>query len=1181
MEGDVLMSLLNELNHIPIGIASPQKILEWSNGEVQKPETINYKTFKPEKEGLFCERIFGPTKDWHCAAWCGQYKKVKYKGKVCEKCGVEVTSSKVRRERMGHIELAAPVAHFWYFKSQTYVSTILDIPFRKLESIIYCKTHLVVDPGDTELEFGQLLTGKEYEDYLYEYGKRFRAGVGASVIKELLQKVDLDVLTAELQKEIAETKTQKREKLLKRLKVVDAFRRSGNRPEWMILDVLPVIPPELRPMVQLDGGRFTTSDLNDLYRRIINRNNRLKKLVRVNAPDIIIQNEVRMLQEAVDALIANHRRTRPVTGPGRRVLKSLSNSLEGKQGRFRQNLLGKRVDYSARSVITVGPNLKLHQCGLPREMALELFKPFVMNQLVEQGHVKRVSQAKRKIESRSDAVWDVLEQVIQGHPVLLNRAPTLHRLSIRAFEPIIVEGEAIRLHPLVCPGFNADFDGDQMAVHVPLSREAQAEARVLMLASENLLHPQNGESAVTPSQDMVLGCYYLFIEKDGEKGEGKFFANEEEALIAYDLGNVSIHSKIILYVKNNPKFKKGKYAVTTIGKILFNQIIPDNIAYLNDAKIGEESQVGIFETIEEAKENVVNKIYNPMKKSFFKDIISFAFDEIGGNMTAVMLDGIKSIGYKYATVGGLTMNLYDIKTPEKKQEMIKETEDKISIIEEYFDYGQISDEERYNYVVKYWAQTTEEVAKASMVELREEKMNAIRMMIDSGARGSEGQYRQLAGMRGLMADPSGKVIERPIKANFKEGLTVFEFFISSHGARKGLADTSLKTADSGYLTRRMVDVAQNIVVTEDDCGTDDFIMVKAIEPQIETLEKRIEGRFVGRDILNEENELLYEKNTYITESLANEISSKFKEVPIRTMLTCETSKGVCRKCYGVNLSTRHIVDVGEAVGVIAAQSIGEPGTQLTMRTFHSGGVAGDDITQGLPRVQEIFEARKLDGPKSKKAILSEVKGKAEVKEKGRLKDILVYQENGEIETYHVPFGLSVFVETGDEVQIGDALTGGPINPHDLLRLKGLRAVQNYLLNEIQRVYAVQGVEISDKHIEIIIRQMSRKVVVSDPGDSKKLITGRLVNRYELNKLNKKLINEGKNEVKTIDKLQGITEASMSTESFLSAASFQETAKALTDAAVRGKKDYIKGLKESVITGKRIPAGTGFKEYSEE
>ena len=1181
------MSLLNELEYIPIGIASPQIILDWSYGEVTKPETINYKTFKPEKDGLFCEKIFGPSKDWHCASYCGTYKKIKYKGKICEKCGVEVTTSKVRRERMGHIELAAPVAHFWYFKSQNYISKLLEIPAKKLENIIYCKSYIVTDPGNTPFERKQLLTNKEYEDALMEYMDEetfeptFKAGIGATVIKELLQELDLDVMAVELEKEISEIKTQKREKLMKQLKIVDSFRRSGNRPEWMIFDVLPVIPPDLRPMVQLDGGRFATSDLNDLYRRIINRNNRLKKLIRVGAPDIIVQNEIRMLQESVDALIANHRRKHKVTGAGNRVLKSLSSSLEGKQGRFRQNLLGKRVDYSGRSVITVGPNLKLHQCGIPREMALELFKPFVMNQLVEQNHVKTVAQAKRKIENRHDVVWDVLEQVVDRHPVLLNRAPTLHKLSIRAFEPIIIEGEAITLHPLVCAGFNADFDGDQMAVHVPLSREAQAEARILMLASQNLLHPQNGESAVTPSQDMVLGCHYISIELDGQMGEGRVYGTEDEAINDYESGKLSLHAKIILYVKGHSKFKEGKYLVTTAGKILFNRIMPESVVYINDSEIRKPNPVGLFEKIEEAKAYIPNKPNKAMKKGFLKDIIGYVYDEVGSVETAEIVDGMKDIGYKFATRGGLTISLFDIKVPTRKKELLKEAEEKIAVIEELYDIGQISEEDRYVAIVEKWSETSNIVAKESMKELREETMNPIRMMIDSGARGSEGQYRQLAGMRGLMADPSGKTIEKPIKANFTEGLTVAEFFISSHGARKGMADTSLKTADSGYLTRRMVDVAQNVVITEEDCETEDYMYVRAIEKQIESLEDRIIGRFIGKDVYDAEGNLVVSRDTFVTETLAKELASKFKEVPIRNLLTCKTTRGVCAKCYGQNLATRHVVEVGEAVGVIAAQSIGEPGTQLTMRTFHNGGVAGEDITQGLPRIQQIVEARKLDGPKDRKAVLATISGTVEIKEKGRLKEVIIHPIEGESINYPIRFGHGLTVTNGQKVEIGDPLTTSPINPHELLELKGIRHVQNYLLEEVQKVYGTQGVAINDKHIEIIIRQMSRKIIVIDPGDSKKQFPGKMVDRFELYKLNSKLEAEGKRPVTYKDEIQGITTASTSSESFLSAASFQETAKALTDAAVKGKKDKIRGLKESVITGKKIPAGTGFHKYLEE
>ena len=1168
------MNQLNELEYIPIGIASPDKILEWSYGEVKKPETINYKTFKPEKDGLFDERIFGPSKDWHCAAWCGNYKKHKYKGKVCEKCGVEVTTSKVRRERMGHIRLAAPIAHFWYFKSQSYISALLDIPAKKLEGIIYCKAHLVTDPGDTPLERMQLLSGSDYEMALFNYGNRFKAGIGAAVIKELLSEIDLDVMAADLVRDISETKTQKRLKMIKRLKVVDAFRRSGNRPEWMIMDYMPVIPPDLRPMVQLDGGRFATSDLNDLYRRIINRNNRLKKLLKVNAPDIIIENEMRMLQESVDALIANHRRTHPVTGSGRRVLKSLSNSLEGKQGRFRQNLLGKRVDYSGRSVITVGPQLELHQCGIPRNMALELFKPFVMNQMVEQGLAQTVNHAKKKIEQKREEVWDVLEQVVNHHPVILNRAPTLHKLSVRAFEPVIIEGYAITLHPLVCAGFNADFDGDTMSVHVPLSLEAQAEARILMLASQNLLHPQNGKSAVTPTQDMILGCHYLTIEVDGAKGEGKFFPDPTTAIRSYELGHTSIHAKIIVGLEDYTKVASGKYIVTTVGKLIFNQHLPEKLIYINENKVVEPLPNGVFDSIVDAKAFVTQKSSNGLNKGDLEKLISYGFDQLGISETAKMLDGIKYIGFNHATKAGITISLFDVHTPDSKAGLVTQAEEQIQEIERLYDYGRITDENRYDRVCEIWNKVSDTVADASMDRLGEELLNPIRMMIESGARGSKGQYRQLAGMRGLMADPSGKTIERPIKANFSEGLTVFEYFISTHGARKGMADTSLKTADSGYLTRRMVDVAQDVVVTQEDCGTDEYVFVSKIEPKVVSLQERIVGRYLALDVKDGAGQLLAKADTLVDEKLADEIAQHHEKVAIRTLLTCQTKRGVCKKCYGIDLATRSEVEIGEAVGVIAAQSIGEPGTQLTMRTFHTGGVAGDDITQGLPRIQEIFEARKA--PKGE-AVLTEIDGVAQVLDKGRLKDVVVTGSDGVEETYHIPYGYGVTVSDGEEVVKGQMLTLGSINPHDYLELRGLEEVQQYLIAEVQRVYGRQGVKISDKHIEVIIRQMSRKVTVKDPGDSG-LVTGRLVDRYKLIELNKKLAKEGKQPVVITDKIQGITDASLSTDSFLSAASFQETPKALTEAAVRGKKDYIQGLKESVITGKRIPAGTGFPEY---
>lgn len=1168
------MNLHNELDYVPIGLASPEKIREWSYGEVRKPETINYKTYKPEKEGLFCERIFGPDKDFNCASWCGKYTKKKYKGHVCERCGVEVLSSKVRRDRMGHIELAVPVAHFWFFKSQDYISKLLNIPFRKLENIIYCKLHLVTDPGDTPLTKMELLTGSEYETNLYKYGDRFKSGIGAKVIKELLSEIDIELLSADLLKELEETKTkQKRKLLLRRLEIVEAFRKSNNRPEWMILDYMPVIPPELRPMVQLDGGRFATADLNDLYRRIINRNNRLKKLLDVGAPDIIIENEERMLQEAVDALIANHRRKHAFKGPGGRALKSLSNAIEGKQGRFRQNLLGKRVDYSGRSVITVGPDLKLHQCGIPRTMALELFKPFVINQMVEKGFSKGVNSARKSIENQDDEVWDVLEEVIDRHPVLLNRAPTLHKLSIRAFEPVIIEGKAITLHPLVCSGFNADFDGDQMAVHIPLSREAQAEARILMLASENLLHPQNGESAVTPSQDMVLGAHYLSIEIDGAKGEGKVFANEDEAIKAYENGYIDLHSKHILYVKD--RFEGYKYLVTTIGKILFNRILPEGISFINDAKIETPLENGLFNDIEEAKKIITEKVNNPIKKSFLKQLIGYCYDTCGMGKTAAMLDGLKDIGFKYATKGGLTISLYDIDTPEEKAGLIKSSEKQIDDIEALYGYGRITEEHRYEQIIKSWERTSDKVADLAMDYLEKDTLNPIKMMIHSNARGSKSQYRQLAAMRGLMADPSGKTIERPIKANFKEGLTVFEYFISSHGARKGMADTSLKTADSGYLTRRLVDVSQDVVVTEEDCETEQSVTVQEIE-NWQTIEERISGRFLAETIKDEKGKILAKRNTMISNALALEIAKRFKEVPIRNVLTCEAERGVCRKCYGADLARRKEVEVGEAVGVIAAQSIGEPGTQLTMRTFHTGGIAGDDITQGLPRIVEIFEARKT--PKGQ-SILTEVSGVIEIQEKGRLKEVSVHKEDGEVELYDIPYGATLLVKDGDAVNVGDMLTQGSINPHQLLDLKGLTEVQNYLIKEVQLVYLKQGVKINDKHIEIIIRQMCKKIRVTDPGDST-ITPGIFLDRGKMYRMNKQFKKDKKKKIEHSDEVLGITKASLATDSFLSSASFQETAKVLTDAAVRGKKDYLKGLKESIIVGKKIPAGTGFPIYEQ-
>ena len=1219
------MSFLNELDHIPIKLVSPEKIREeWSFGEVKKPETINYKTFKPEMGGLFCERIFGPSKDWHCASNCGHYKKEKYKDQVCPKCGVEVTRSRVRRERMGHIELAAPVAHYWFFKSQNnFIATILDIQNNRLEKIVYCQSHIVTDPGDTDLEYMQLLTSAEYEKardkyleegYLedvtldpdsfetYELYKEtkesylnsgnykeaeenvfipimrtFKAGIGAEVVLELLQSLDLPKLEKELKNQLKTEKSQqKRTKLEKRLRVVTAFIRSENKPEWMILKAMPVTPPELRPMVQLDGGRFATSDLNDLYRRIINRNNRLKRLKEMGAPSIIIENEMRMLQEAVDALIANSKKTHPVLGPGKRPLKSLEDSLKGKQGRFRQNLLGKRVDYSGRSVITAGPKLRIHQCGIPRKMALELFKPFVMFQMVKQKKAKNAKGAKRKIEAGHEDVWGILEQVVDRHPVLLNRAPTLHKLSIRAFEPIIVEGEAIMLHPLVCSGFNADFDGDQMAVHVPLSREAQAEAHVLMLASENLIHPQNGKSSSTPTQDMVLGCHYLSLEFEGSKGEGTFFADEDDAVMAYELGNVSLHARVILNVKNHSKIKGYKYLVTTIGKILFNRGMPKELVYINDSNINMPYPDGLFNVIEEAVEYVKAKQNKPFSKSFLGKIVDFAFDHIGNKKTAELLDAMMDLGFKYAMKGGLTISLYDVNTPDIKSEALQEADEKVKEVERLYAYGRITEDYRYSKVVEIWTKTSEHVAKVAYDQLMENPMNPIAMMIDSGARGSNSQYRQLAAMRGLMADPSGKTIERPIKANFTEGLSVFEYFISTHGARKGMADTSLKTADSGYLTRRMVDVAQDVVITEEDCGTDEFFYVEAIVPKVETLQERLNGRYLGETLVKD-GEVIAEEGTLVNAGLADKIAENFTKVAIRSVVTCASKRGVCRKCYGMDLATRREVQVGEAVGVIAAQSIGEPGTQLTMRTFHTGGVAGEgDITQGLPRIQEIFEARKLDSPKAKKAVLSEVEGTVEIQEKGRLKDVLIHMPSGDIKVYHIPYGFGLLVKEGEEVGVGKVLTQGSVNPHELLKLKGIEEVQHYLLSEVQRVYKSQGVTISDKHIEVIVRQMTRKVVVRDPGDST-LVVGRLVDRFRVKRINQKLKEEGKREVVIIEKVQGITEASLSVDSFLSAASFEQTSKALSEAAVRGKKDKLRGLKESVIVGKRIPAGTGFYE----
>ena len=1164
---------------LSIKLASPETILNWSHGEVTKSETVNYRTFKPERNGLFCEVIFGPTKNYSCSVGCGKYTKQKDEGHICEDCGVEVAHSRIRRERMGHIKLAAPVVHYWYFKNQnSYIPVLLDMKPKDVESVVYCKNYIVLDPGKAPLTKKQVLTDEQYYEVYEAYGEDFKVGIGAEAFKILLEELDLNKLSKELAKDYEETKTLKRQNILRRLRLVEDFRKSGNRPEWMILTVVPVLPADLRPLVQLDGGRFATSDLNELYRRIIIRNSRLMRLLDLGAPSIIVQNELRMVQAAVDSLIANQRRNHPVTGPGRRVLKSLSSYLEGKSGRFRQNLLGKRVDYSGRTVITVGPNLKLNQCGIPREMALELFKPFVMNQMVNLGYVDSFKKAKRHIENRNDKMWDVLEKIVKHHPVILNRAPTLHKLSIRAFEPVITEGKSISLHPLVCSGFNADFDGDQMAVHIPISREAQAEARVLLLATKNLLHPQNGKSSVTPSQDMVLGCYYLSIESDGAKGEGKYFSKEVHVMNAYEQKDITLHSKIILYVGNDDRFE-GKYLVTTAGKLLFNQGMPSSVPFVNNGVVDFKKVEGLFDSIEEAKKFVAIKPNKPFDKGFLGDFVSQIHGLVGDEETAELLDNVKEKGFKYSTKGGLTISVPDVSVPSEKWKIIKATETDMKKIEDLYQYGRITKEDRHEFVVGKWGEISQEVAEKSVEALENSGFNPIRMMITSGARGSFGQYRQLAGMRGLMADPSGRTIERPILKNFKEGLDAFDYFISSHGARKGMADTSLKTADSGYLTRRLVDVAHDVVINEDDCETDQYFVVKTIDPQsqppTETLEERIVGRTLGKD-LNVEGKVKFKKGILIDKDTSKEIASQFKEVPIRSLVTCESERGVCRKCYGYDLTTNRPAEKGEAVGVIAAQSIGEPGTQLTMRTFHSGGVAGDDITQGLPRVQEIFEARKtIKG----QAILSEVNGVAEIIEKGRLKDILIRTDDGKEELYNVALGVAIIIEDGDEVAIGQQLTKGSMDAHQLLRLRGIQAVQEYIIYEIQRVYRSQGVKINDKHIEVIARQMTKRVTVTNVGDSKEVLGSTLELGY-VERLNKKLKKSKKQQIEYTSLLMGITEASLSTDSFLSAASFQETAKVLTEAAIKGKKDYILGLKEAVILGRNIPAGTGFKDYIE-
>lgn len=1154
------MDLFN-FDAIKISLASPEKIREWSRGEVKKPETINYRTLKPEKDGLFCEKIFGPTKDWECH--CGKYKKVKYKGVVCDKCGVEVTKAKVRRERMGHIELAAPVSHIWYFKGvPSRMGLILDMTPRNLEKVLYFAAYVVIDPGDVpNLEKKQILSEKEYRELKEKYGDRFKAGMGAEAIKELLKEIDLDKLAQELRQELETATGQKKLKIIKRLEVVEAFRKSGNRPEWMILDVIPVIPPELRPMVQLDGGRFATSDLNDLYRRVINRNNRLKKLMDLGAPDIIIRNEKRMLQEAVDALIDNGRRGRPVTGPGNRPLKSLSDMLKGKQGRFRQNLLGKRVDYSGRSVIVVGPELKIYQCGLPKEMALELFKPFVMKKLVEKGICNNIKNAKKAVERQRSEVWDILEEVIKDHPVLLNRAPTLHRLGIQAFEPVLVEGRAIRLHPLVCTAYNADFDGDQMAVHVPLSAEAQAEARFLMLSANNLLKPADGKPIVVPTQDMVLGIYYLTLEKKGDKGEGMIFSSEEEAILAYEHKVVGLHARIKVKrtAQVNGEVISG-LVETTVGKIILNQVIPQDLGFVDRSR----------------RENLLKyEIDTLVDKKMLGKIIDRCIKVYGNTRTSEILDEIKELGFKFSTRGAITISVSDMVIPEVKQKLIAEAEQKVENIEKLYRHGLISDEERYEQVISIWNETKDKLTEELIQNLDE--FNPIFMMANSGARGSKNQISQLAGMRGLMANPSGKTIEMPIKSNFREGLNVIEFFISTHGARKGLADTALRTADSGYLTRRLVDVAQDIIVREEDCGTDKGIWVEEIRDGtevIETLEERIIGRYAASDIVDEKTgEVIVRKNELITEEVAKKIiDAGINRVYVRSVLECKTRYGVCTKCYGLDLGTGQPVNVGEAVGIIAAQAIGEPGTQLTMRTFHTGGIAGQDITQGLPRVEELFEARKPKGV----AVISEIEGYVSIKE-DKKRTITVRNDNGEERTYEIPYGARLKVNDGDYVQAGDELTEGSINPHDLLRIKGPRGVQSYLLAEVQKVYKMQGVDINDKHIEIIIRQMMKKVKIEDSGDTE-LLPGDIVEIHRFEEENDKAIAEGKRPALGRRVLLGITKAALSTESFLSAASFQETTRVLTDAAIKGKVDPLIGLKENVIIGKLIPAGTGMAKY---
>ena len=1157
------MEELETFNKLKIGIASDEKIREWSKGEVKKPETINYRTLKPERDGLFCERIFGPTKDWECH--CGKYKRVRYKGVVCDRCGVEVTKSKVRRERMGHIELAAPVAHIWYFKGiPSRIALVLDISPRNLERVVYFALYIVTDKGTSGLEKCQCLTEKEYHEAIEKYGKgSFKAGMGAEALKTLLEEVDLDKLSKSLRKELENASEQKRAKIVKRLDTIESFRISGNKPEWMIMNVVPVIPPDLRPMVQLDGGRFATSDLNDLYRRVINRNNRLKRLLELEAPEIIVRNEKRMLQESVDALIDNSRRGRPVTGAGGRALKSLSDLLKGKQGRFRQNLLGKRVDYSGRSVIVVGPEFKIYQCGVPKEMAVELFKPFVMKELVARGIAHNIKNAKRMVERLKPEVWGILEDVIKDHPVMLNRAPTLHRLGIQAFEPVLVEGRAIKLHPLVCTAFNADFDGDQMAIHLPLSPEAQAEARYLMLSTNNLLKPQDGKTVTVPTIDMVFGGYYLTMEVPGELGEGKYFKDPEEAIMAYENHAVGMHAKI--WVRRTLEIngeKKSKKVETTVGRILYNDGIPQDLGYVD-----RSSEDGMFEY----------EINFPVNKKKLGDLINRCIKIHGLSESAEVLDNVKEKGFKYSTKSGLTYSMEDVKVPKEKKEILARAEQEIEKVRKQYRRGLITEEERYKAVVTIWNNATLEVGKA--LEANLEPLNPINLMVESGARGNINQLRQSAGMRGLMAGTTGKVIEIPIKSSFAEGLDALEYFISSHQARKGLADTALRTADSGYLTRRLVDVAQEIIVREPDCGSNEGLIVYDVKDGnqlIEPIQERLVGRYPVRDILNPEtNEVIVDSNTMITDELADAIvNAGITKVEVRSVLGCHSKHGVCQKCYGMSLARHNKVEIGETIGIVAAQSIGEPGTQLTMNTKHAGGAIGTDITQGLPRVEELFEARKPKGL----AVMTEIAGKVKVKESKKKKEVIVTSDT-ESKTYTVPFGPKMKVKDGDMVEPGDPLVEGSLNPADILAIKGPEGVFEYLTTEVQKVYRNQGVDINDKHIEVIARQMLKKVRVEDNGDTD-MFPGTLVDMYEFADKNKEAVEKGVRPATGKRVLLGITKASLATDSFLSAASFQETTRVLTEAAIKGKEDDLVGLKENVIIGKLIPAGTGMKKYQD-